>query len=113
MFFHVFQSFADRFSHRVFLCFPGQEAVEPAMFQNYSHVAMTSHTPYAASYSSMGSAAALPAPSYGHFQSSGSEGARATTLPEKPAVVEVRCNQVHHDNVRNFLGQELSNISKV
>lgn len=49
----------------------GQEAVEPAMFQNYSHVAMTSHTPYAASYSSMGSAAALPAPSYGHFQSSG------------------------------------------
>ncbi|CAL1130363.1 unnamed protein product [Cladocopium goreaui] len=50
----------------------GQEAVEQTMpSQNYSHVAMPRHTPYTAGYGTMGSATALPAPSYGHFQSSG------------------------------------------
>lgn len=56
----------------------GQEAVEQTMpSQNYSHVAMPRHTPYTAGYGTMGSATALPAPSYGHFQSSG----RISSIP--------------------------------
>jgi hypothetical protein len=92
------------FSHLFSICFSGQEAVQPTLpSQNYSHVAMPRHTPYTAGYGTMGSATALPAPSYGHFQSSGLDGGTmqpflfwgrcmGKNATGKTAMVEVRCN---------------------